>query len=486
MNGPNLVRDRLVARLASDRPVVLVVAPAGFGKHVAVQQWSATLTAPVLVLDDLDATTQRMSGREAARTIEHEAANRRVVLVTRRTPSLPLARWYADGFLEIVDETDLRFTPDEAVALAALLGSPLTPAEIEAACDHLDGWPLALRLALQGTRVAGDLTAGVIERVVDELPPNVLDGAMALAVVEAFDGEMARELVGTDTDAVIAALRTHRLVIDGAEPATKRIVAPIRTALAERLSWTSQDRSDELHRRAAKLYERRHQLNAGYQQLVAIGDIQAARALVMTPTFDLVDRGDRAGLLELRGRHPTPAEIDDAGLALDLALATFFAGDRLDARRWTERAHELGALDGGRIELQLRSTSCVLDLMDGEIDGATGAAAAFIELNRSVPATGPIEWSFATVEMRLALLRGDVEGAEVASRRARAGATPDTVLHVTLPALHAWLDLSTGRIERGEGPRRLGAHLRQQRRPRIASRRVRPARHRRVDLLRAG
>jgi LuxR family maltose regulon positive regulatory protein len=336
------------------------------------------------------------------------------------------------------------------MALAALLGSPLTRVEVESACDRLDGWPLPLRLALQGSRVAGDLMAGVIERVVDELPSSVIDGAMALSVVEAFDGEMARELVGADTDAVIASLHSHRLVIDGPDRAMKRIVAPVRAALAERLDWSSQGRSDELHRRAAKLYERRHQLNAGYQQLVAIGDIQAARALVMTPTFDLVDRGDRAGLLQLRGLHPTPGETDDAGLALDLALATFFAGDRLDARRWTERAQEIGALDGGRIELQLRSTSCVLDLMDGEIDRAADAAAAFIELNRSVPATGPIEWSFATVEMRLALLRGDVEGAEIASQRARAGATPETVLHVTLPALHAWLDLSTGRVERAK------------------------------------
>lgn len=443
-------RPRVLARFDTARPVTLLVAPTGFGKHVALRQWAATALAEPLVIDDLDHTDGRAAWRALATTIERAAASRRVVLVARRLPSLPLARWYADGVLDVIDETDLRFTVDEAVELATLLGSTRSRSEIESICTKVDGWPLAVRLALAESRVAGELMADLVEAVVDTLPPRSRDGAMALSVVESFDGEMARELLGPDTDTVVEDLRACRLVVDLPDPSVKQLVAPVRAALAAQLGWRSPSRNDELRRRAAKLYERRHQLSAGYQQLVAIGDIQAARALVMEPTFDLVDRGDRAGLQRLRGAHPGPTDIDDAGLALDLALATFFAGARVDARRWAERAQALGALDGGRIELQLCSTMSVLDLMDGEIGRATGWADAFIELNRTVPATGPIEWSFATVEMRLALLRGDVAAAEVASRRARSGETPDTVLHVTLPAMHAWLDLSAGRVERAK------------------------------------
>lgn len=171
-------RDRLTARLAGRERLVLVAAPAGFGKTSLLTEWLADDARPVawlslderdddpaqfwryllaavdtarpgladaasamlasgsaptqavlasllndlhldgeplvIVLDDLHTIGNPAIHEGLAFLVEHLPANAQLVIATRIDPSLPLARLRARGDIAEVRAADLRFTPDEA------------------------------------------------------------------------------------------------------------------------------------------------------------------------------------------------------------------------------------------------------------------------------------------------------------------------------------------------------------------------------------
>src|SRR5207248_518676 len=79
-----------------------------------------------------------------------------LVLATRADPPLPLIRWRAQGHLNEVRGTDLRFTPEEAETfLARILGNDLAQQTAGQMVERTGGWIAVLRLAAISLRGAG-------------------------------------------------------------------------------------------------------------------------------------------------------------------------------------------------------------------------------------------------------------------------------------------------------------------------------------------
>jgi LuxR family maltose regulon positive regulatory protein len=126
----------------------------------------ATLTAPaVLVLDDYHLIKNRACHDQVAFVLARLPPSVQVVLVTRADPWLLLARLRAAGEVAEIRARELRFTPEEAVALCQAYGEvTLTHRDAATLTRWADGWPAAIGLAavsLRGDPFPAAFIAGV-------------------------------------------------------------------------------------------------------------------------------------------------------------------------------------------------------------------------------------------------------------------------------------------------------------------------------------
>ena len=219
-------RPRLTARLDEGLPrgVVLVCAPAGYGKTVLMADWVQRsehpagwlsldagdndparfwrhavaaldqarpgtgervgpllgLPAPssfqglvtalindlageqaLLVLDDYHLIGSQRVHESLAFLLEHRPAGLCVVLASRSDPPLGLPRLRACGQLTEIREAELRFTPAEAAALLQQAASGLPEASVAALAARTEGWAAGLQLAALSLRGHHDAVAFV-------------------------------------------------------------------------------------------------------------------------------------------------------------------------------------------------------------------------------------------------------------------------------------------------------------------------------------
>ena len=227
-------RARLIERLerAEDARLVLVSAPAGFGKTTLVSQWLAHgtrrvawlsldgrddepagfwryvvaalhsahpgigagakallhqprpavdaaldalvnelhgLADTVLVLDDYHLVESAEIHEQVAFLVDHLPAGLQVVLGCRADPLLPLARLRARGELVEVRAADLRFTAAEATTyLTDAMGLSLTEQDVVTLEDRTEGWIAALQLAALSMRDRADTAAFIADFAGDD------------------------------------------------------------------------------------------------------------------------------------------------------------------------------------------------------------------------------------------------------------------------------------------------------------------------------
>lgn len=284
-----IARPRVVSLLESavERPVVLVVAPAGHGKTVAVRQWLAAragpdltvwvdagrvagrprafvaevlrqasqtlgVSAPVdvfsddltvdallddglialqqvpgdvdIVLDGIDAVGDDIISL-VQRLVHHLLGHWRVVMTSRTTPAIGVARLRAALALEEIGPDELRFDVQEATALLrGGLGLDVSERSIEEVTRRLGGW--AAGLVLVGLSAARDPDPESILTGVTGRHPWI-DGYLSSELLPVLEDDLRRFLVDT------APLR--RLSVELCDHVTGRHDA--RTHLATLRTW---------------------------------------------------------------------------------------------------------------------------------------------------------------------------------------------------------------------------------------------------------
>ncbi len=219
-------RPRLLAQLhtATARELVLVCAPAGFGKSTLLAEWvrrdrravawlsldegdndpvrfwrhvaaaldgarpgvvgdlvgpgtsvQAVVTMLVndlaeatedllLVVDDYHVIRSEDVHRSVEFLVEHLPPTLRLVVAGRSDPPLPLARLRARGQLAELRAADLRFTFGEtAELLAVATGKELAPQVVAALGERTEGWAAGLQLAALSLRGRADVSGFVAE-----------------------------------------------------------------------------------------------------------------------------------------------------------------------------------------------------------------------------------------------------------------------------------------------------------------------------------
>jgi LuxR family transcriptional regulator, maltose regulon positive regulatory protein len=306
----------------------------------------------VLIIDDL----HELRSADALTQLEHFLAilpsSARVVLSSRRDPSIRLHQLrLADDVAEI-RAGDLRFTERETRELLAGSGISLSDAGVAALYQRTEGWAAGLRLAaisltghpnperfvaeFSGTdRAIGEyLMAEMLERQ----PSEVQSMLLRTSLVDRMNGELADLLAGrSGSERVLLALEEANAFVVSLDAARTwfRYHQLLADFLRLELRRTLADEVPDLHRRAARWFADRGDVVDAVRHTVAAGDWPDAARLVADHSFRWVLDGQAGTIRTVLQAFPKGASVDHP----DLALA--HAADELNRGRMEEAAAQL-------------------------------------------------------------------------------------------------------------------------------------------------
>jgi len=261
--------------------------------------------------------------------VEHLPANVHVVVASRTTPSLPLARLRVRGQLAEIGPSDLRFRSDEAETLFTLVADGALPAPtVQALNDRLEGWPILLGLVAQrldqpaalnaqthtsardeesntwegGLRQAADrdIEEFLIEEVLGSQSPDVRGLLLRTSLVDAFSAELCDALLQPDAptagaSAVLDRLERHHLLIESVDESGTWYRCPVVVRDAFRRCLHHQVTPLELmmlRRRACEWLAARGMVDEAIEQALACGDTARIPELVEGSVASLLARRD--------------------------------------------------------------------------------------------------------------------------------------------------------------------------------------------------
>ncbi|MCP4541070.1 MAG: AAA family ATPase [Chloroflexi bacterium] len=273
----------------------------------------------VIVLDDLEHLVHPDSKKVLQYLVEHLPVNGHLYLLTRVDPDLPLPRLRVRGQLLELRSIELRFTDEEVAAF--LKHSPalnLSPAEIAELTTRAEGWIAPMWLAANAlsrfTNRLDDVWGGLFAYIRDEIlapqSPEMRAFLLRSAVLDQLSPSLCQAIL--DIPSVewaknpaqwLAELERRNLFLRrvtrqasvfpfgdneaGTEPQYAYhplFLAFLRAELAYHLSNTE---IEDLHRRAAQVWEQQNNLESALFHYQKIGDESGVARLLeqIAPTY---------------------------------------------------------------------------------------------------------------------------------------------------------------------------------------------------------
>ena len=382
----DISRASLDALAADDVSVLDLALP------VLLNELVGTTTGHVLVLDDYHTLTDTRIHETVEFLVTYAPEALRVVIAGRADPPLPLARLRARAELTELRADDLRFLPEEAGPLVALVaGHEAADESGDGLWRRTEGWAAGLQLgalALRAdpTRRGGD-DRHVLEYFSSEVLPHLADAQHDLLVraapLELLSGDLCdAALETTGSGAVLAELVNSDLFVtplDG-QQTWFRCHRLLRDAL---LNEPGADPEGVLERAAAWFASEDRVDDAVYHLLRAGRHDAAAELLLVQSMTWFVSRGLPARLLQLG--EQLPASAVDAILAHVLAYAAALCGQRERVVHWLDVSVALrrpGSIvpDWHSMEAAELCTRCEFAVPDGDSALAVDLARRAVEL----------------------------------------------------------------------------------------------------------
>jgi LuxR family maltose regulon positive regulatory protein len=323
---------------------------------------AASDTACALVIDNYQFITDETIHRQMAFLVEHLPPIMRVVLVSRGTPPLPLARLRGLSQLQEIGESDLRFRRDEIVELfhAFELNVPDDTISQVEACTV--GWATGLVLAAHSLGGPNPSLADAHRYIADYLLEEVLyrqsDETIAFllktSVLDSLSADGCRALTDeTNSQAALETLYRQQVFIQQLDEGRSSYrYHPIfrgflRTALAYR--WPEQ--VTPLHRRAAEWYAASHRLPEAVNHALAAQDFPLAARYAQQAAETMWAGGQILTLKRWMDSLPADLVESNAWLLLFRAWSIFLCTHHLYAAE--------NALEGVRRRMQPEMTGIV-------------------------------------------------------------------------------------------------------------------------------
>jgi LuxR family maltose regulon positive regulatory protein len=257
----------------------------------------ATQDPPViLVLDDFHLLTEPEVLKGLDFVLRNVGSGLRLVVSSRTDPPLRLHRYRLAGELTEIRAGDLAFNRDEAGLLMAQYRGAISADSLDCLMRRTEGWAAGLRLAAISMDTHPDpdqfvkelitedsaLTGYLVEEVLHTHPPQVQDVLLSTSILEQVSGEAASELAGDEEAArILPALARANTFIQPIGSGWYRYHPLFAEVLRLKLRLRYPERVPELHRRAARFYERSGSLIAAVRHAAAAGDWPLAASMAV-------------------------------------------------------------------------------------------------------------------------------------------------------------------------------------------------------------
>ena len=318
----------------------------------------------------------------------------RVVLVSRRSPKLPLERMRVRGQLAELSFDELRFSMDEARELMSRLAPMPSEAEIAAAVRRADGWAASLQLAALSARSKrslpdpaatparepvdgpGALTDGAQhgDRVVYDHEDMLVYDYVMREVFAAEDAELVAALVDTSivehvNGSLAAALTDRPDAEDLLQLAASRglfvsrlgsggwyrVHPLVRAVLHGELSRRP-ERLASRHERAARWFEVAGEATTALDHLILAGDSRGALRLLAAKHAELYDGGFEATVHRVIAAIPMEVAAGDVDALVDYTWCHLLVSRRrfrelVDQLTWLADRSPVGPHVAARVEV---------------------------------------------------------------------------------------------------------------------------------------
>jgi ATP/maltotriose-dependent transcriptional regulator MalT/DNA-binding SARP family transcriptional activator len=282
-----------------------------------------------LVLDDFHMVESVPAiGPIVERLIARAPTSLKLVVASRRTPSLSVAALRARGELAELGRKDLRFNEAETCELFRdSYHHPLEPDVLHDLQTRTDGWAASLQLvktAVDGrspgqvrsfveslSGAEGDLYDYLAEEVVGELDPELRDFLMRVSILEDIESEtaaVAAEVSPELARRLLIGAQQLGLMSRGDDPGSIWRPHPlVREFLHAHLeAELGTGGVADMHRRLAEITEPRSWRVAAHHWAAA-GDPDSVRRVVSAATPAIIGTGDLSAASELISRFPDPS-----------------------------------------------------------------------------------------------------------------------------------------------------------------------------------
>jgi ATP/maltotriose-dependent transcriptional regulator MalT/DNA-binding SARP family transcriptional activator len=319
-----------------------------------------------LVLDDLHAIESVPDiGSVVDRLIARAPAGLKVIVTSRRTPSLSVASLRARGELAELGRDELRFDESETGRLFSdSYHHQLDPDVLHDLQARTDGWAASLQLvkaAVDGrtpsqvrafvrslSGAEGELYDYLAEEVVGDLDPPLRQFLVRTSVLEDIEldtAAVAAEVSRAEAKRLLSnAVRPGLMARVGDESGTWRSHPLVREFLLAHLeAEVGEDGVAEMHRRLASVLEPRSWRLAA-RHWAAAGDAPEVRRVVSAATPSIIGTCDLAAAEEFVGRFPDPNPNPWFDIIRTRGLHS--RGRSHEALREARRLHELYVAGG--------------------------------------------------------------------------------------------------------------------------------------------
>jgi LuxR family maltose regulon positive regulatory protein len=320
-----------------------------------------------LILDDYHVLDDEPVHAAVAFLLEHLPPQMHLIIASRTDPPLSLSRLLASGNLTRLSDSDLQFTPPEAVTfLNEAMGLELSAEDVAALEERTEGWIAGLQLAALSLRGREDVSgfvsafAGTSRQVFDYLAEEVFEQQpedtrtflLETSILDRLNGSLCDAVRGRDGgQTTLENLEGAHLLLVPLDDQRHwyRYHHLFSDFLRERIRRENVKMVPELHRRASVWHERNGTAGEAVSHALAAEDYERAGGLIERLADSMVGRGEIPTVARLLEALPEEVLRSRPGLLMRYAAIVLTPNGRWDAAEAALRDVEriLGSGGGG-------------------------------------------------------------------------------------------------------------------------------------------